>query len=135
MQQDSGATQRNHTLINNLPSGYHRDVQLTKECLFPAIGSLKECLDMLHFMLQHLEVKTDTITKSIYKYMFSVEAVNEEVLNGIPFRDAYKKVGLEIESEKFEPDFKVKHSHEGSIGNLCNHQIEAQMHHVLSKFD
>jgi argininosuccinate lyase len=122
-------------LINNLPSGYHRDVQLTKECLFPAIGSLKECLDMLHFMLQHLEVKTDTITQSIYKYMFSVEAVNEEVLNGIPFRDAYKKVGLEIESEKFEPDFKVKHSHEGSIGNLCNHQIEAQMHHVLSKFD
>lgn len=122
-------------LINNLPSGYHRDVQLTKECVFPGIGSLKECLDMLHFMLQHIEVKTDTVNQSIYKYMFSVEAVNEEVLKGIPFRDAYKKVGLKIESGTFEPNFKVKHSHEGSIGNLCNHQIEMQMKSVLAKFD
>jgi argininosuccinate lyase len=122
-------------LINNLPSGYHRDVQLTKECLFPAIDSLKDCLEMLHFMLQHVEVKTDTVNQSIYKYMFSVEQVNEEVLNGVAFRDAYKKVGLEIENGHFEPNFNVKHSHEGSIGNLCNHHIEAQMNSVLLKFE
>jgi argininosuccinate lyase len=122
-------------LINNLPSGYHRDVQLTKECVFPAITSLKDCLEMLHFMLQYIHIEKDTINQSIYKYMFSVEAVNEEVLNGIPFRDAYKKVGLEIESGKFEPNLKVKHSHEGSIGNLCNHHIEDQMKSVLAKFD
>lgn len=122
-------------LINNLPSGYHRDVQLTKECVFPAITTLKECLEMLHFMLQHIQIEKDTVNKTIYQYMFSVEAVNEQVLNGLPFRDAYKKVGIEIENGEFQPNFKLKHSHEGSIGNLCNDQIEAQMTSVLSKFN
>ena len=97
--------------------------------------NLKDCCDMLLFMLKNIEIKTDSINQSIYKYMFSVETVNEEVLKGMPFRDAYKKVGLEIESGEFKPDFNVKHSHEGSIGNLCNHQIQAQMKEVLSQFN
>ncbi|MDR6968633.1 argininosuccinate lyase [Flavobacterium arsenatis] len=122
-------------LTNNLPSGYHRDVQLTKEALFPAIKSLKECLEMLHFMLQHIEVKTDIEKDAKYNYMFSVESVNQQVLDGIPFRDAYKNIGLAIENKEFIPNHNLSHSHEGSIGNLCNDLIEKAFEKVIAKFN
>lgn len=122
-------------LTNNLPSGYHRDVQLTKEVLFPAVKSIKECLEMLHFMLQHIEVKKDIVQDPKYKYMFSVESVNQQVLDGIPFRDAYKNIGLAIEEDAFVPDLSISHTHEGSIGNLCNEFIEKAFEEVISKFN
>jgi argininosuccinate lyase len=122
-------------LTNNLPSGYHRDVQLTKEALFPAIQSLKECLDMLHFMLQHIEIKRDIVKDSKYNYMFSVENVNQQVLNGVPFRDAYKNIGLAIENKDFSPNYEIHHTHEGSIGNLGNALIEKAFKKVVSKFN
>jgi argininosuccinate lyase len=122
-------------LTNNLPSGYNRDSQLTKEGLFPAIKSLKECLEMLDFMLQHIEIKTDIVKDKKYDYMFSVENVNQQVLDGIPFRDAYKNIGLAIENNDFVPNYGINHTHEGSIGNLCNHLIEAAFSKVISKFN
>ena len=121
-------------LTNNLPSGYHRDVQLTKEALFPAIQSLKECLEMLNFMLQNIEIKTDIVKDSNYDFMFSVESVNQKVLEGIPFRDAYKNIGLAIENQDFVPNHEVNHTHEGSIGNLRNDLIEDAFKKVISKF-
>ena len=122
-------------LTNNLPSGYHRDVQLTKEALFPAIQSLKECLEMLQFMLQHIEVKKDIVKDAKYNYMFSVESVNQQVLEGIPFRDAYKNIGITIENQDFIPNYEVNHTHEGSIGNLRNELIEEAFKKVISKFN
>lgn len=122
-------------LTNNLPSGYHRDVQLTKEALFPAIQSLKECLEMLQFMLQHIEVKKDIVKDSKYNYMFSVESVNQQVLDGVPFRDAYKNIGLAIENQSFIPSYEIHHTHEGSIGNLRNDLIEDAFKKVISKFN
>lgn len=122
-------------LTNNLPSGYHRDVQLTKEALFPAIQSLKECLDMLQFMLQHIEIKKDIVKDSKYNYMFSVESVNQLVLDGIPFRDAYKNIGLAIENQEFIPSYEINHTHEGSIGNLRNDLVEDAFKKVISKFN
>lgn len=121
-------------LTNNLPSGYHRDCQLTKEGLFPAIKSLKECLEMLNFMLQHIEIKTDIVKDKKYDYMFSVENVNQQVLDGIPFRDAYKNIGVAIENKEFIPNYNINHTHEGSIGNLCNDLIEEAFNKVISKF-
>lgn len=121
-------------LTNNLPSGYHRDVQLTKEALFPAIQSLKECLEILNFMLQHIEIKNDIVKDSKYDYIFSVESVNQKVLEGIPFRDAYKNIGLAIENQDFVPNHEVNHTHEGSIGNLRNDLIEDAFKKVISKF-
>ena len=122
-------------LTNNLPSGYHRDVQLTKEALFPAIQSLKECLEMLHFMLQHIEIKKDIVKDSKYNYMFSVESVNQQVLDGVPFRDAYKNIGIAIENQDFVPNHEVNHTHEGSIGNLRNDLVEDPFKKVISKFN
>jgi argininosuccinate lyase len=122
-------------LTNNLPSGYHRDGQLTKEGLFPAIKSLKECIEMLDFMLQHIEIKTDIVKDKKYDYMFSVENVNQQVLDGIPFRDAHKNIGLAIDNNDFVPNYGINHTHEGSIGNLCNHLIEAAFSKVISKFN
>jgi len=114
-------------LSNNLPSGYHRDMQLTKESLFPAIKELKDCISMTKFMLEQIHVKDDILKNEKYKYLFSVEAVNAQVLNGIPFRDAYKNVGKAIEKDDFNPEFELKHTHEGSIGNLCNDEIKREM--------
>jgi argininosuccinate lyase len=114
-------------LTNNLPSGYHRDMQLTKESLFPAIAELKSCLQMTEFMLQHIKVKDDILKDEKYKDLFSVEVVNKEVLSGTPFREAYKKVGNTIEKGNFKPSTKVDHTHEGSIGNLCNDSIKKEM--------
>lgn len=122
-------------LTNNLPSGYHRDCQLTKEGLFPAIKSLKECLEMLNFMLQHIEIKTDILKDSKYNYMFSVENVNQLVLEGIPFREAYKNIGLAIENNEFVPNDTVNHTHVGSIGNLANNLIEEAFNKTISKFN
>src|ERR1700761_3799764 len=114
-------------MTTNLPSGYHRELQLLKELLFPAFDDLKNCLHMATFMLQHIEVKTDILNDPKYAYLFSVEEVNRLVLNGTPFRDAYKQVGLAIEQGNFNPNKKVNHTHEGSIGNLGNEQIKASM--------
>src|SRR6202012_4582661 len=122
-------------MTTNLPSGYHRELQLLKELLFPAFTDLKACLHMAAFMLQHIEVKTDILNDPKYAYLFSVDEVNKMVLSGTPFRDAYKQVGLAIEQGDFNPDKKVNHTHEGSIGNLGSEQIKASMHSLLSSFN
>ena len=119
----------------NLPSGYHRDLQLLKELLFPAFSDLKNCLHMATFMLQNITVKTDILNDPKYAYLFSVEEVNRLVLSGIPFRDAYKQVGAAIEQGKFSPDKQVNHTHEGSIGNLGNDQITAAFNKLVKSFD
>lgn len=123
-------------LVNNLPSGYHRDLQLTKEILFPAIETLKDCLQMTRLMLSNMSVTENILDDPKYKYLFSVEAVNELVNKGIPFRDAYKQVGNDIEAGTFNFDYKkqLHHTHEGSIGNLYNDYISVAMDKVLSKF-
>jgi argininosuccinate lyase len=123
-------------LLANLPSGYHRDLQLTKEILFPAIEELKACLQMTRLMLQNLSVKSNILDDEKYKYLFSVEAVNELVNKGIPFREAYKEVGNQIEKGEFNFDYKkqLHHVHEGSIGNLCNNEIVQVMEAVIEKF-
>ncbi len=121
-------------LTNNLPSGYHRDLQLTKEILFPAIDSLKECLEILIYTLPNIEVKEGILEDEKYKYIFSVEKINEEVKNGNSFRDAYVKVGNDIENNDFKYDSKdLNHTHQGSIGNLCLEEISHQFHKISSK--
>lgn len=121
-------------LTNNLPSGYHRDMQLTKEILFPAIDSLKECLEILIYTLPNIEVKDGILEDVKYKYIFSVEKINEEVKNGSSFRDAYIKVGNDIENNEFQYDAKeLNHTHQGSIGNLCLEEISHQFHKISSK--
>lgn len=114
-------------LTNNLPSGYHRDMQLTKECLFPAIITLKECLDMLQVMLENISVKQNILSDEKYLNLFTVEVVNELVLSGIPFREAYKIVSKQVEENQFEYNSKsINHIHEGSIGNLQNDKIREE---------
>jgi argininosuccinate lyase len=120
---------------SNLPSGYHRDMQLLKEILFPAIQNLKDCLRMCHLMLSNVTVKANILDDEKYKFLFSVEEVNKLVLSGVPFRDAYKKVGLDIEQGKYNPDTVVKHTHEGSIGNLNLKEIEKLMANVVKSFE
>lgn len=121
-------------LTNNLPSGYHRDLQLTKEILFPAIDSLKECLEILIYTLPNIEVKDNILDDEKYKYIFSVEKINEEVKNGKTFRDAYIQIGQEIENDLFEYDYKeLNHSHQGSLGNLCLDEIEYQFNKMRDK--
>ncbi|MCM5530689.1 argininosuccinate lyase [Parasegetibacter sp. NRK P23] len=121
-------------MTTNLPSGYHRDLQLLKEHLFPAFDTLEDCLDMVHLMLSNIEVNKDILEDSKYKYLFSVEEVNKAVLNGMPFRDAYKKIGLDIEQGSYTYATGVEHTHEGSIGNLCNEEIRRMMLNELEKF-
>ena len=123
-------------LINNLPSGYHRDLQLTKEILFPAIEELKACLQMTRLMLSHMEVRDAILDDEKYKYLFSVEAVNELVNKGVPFREAYKEIGNQIDKGAFHFDYRKRlhHTHEGSIGNLSNDKIVGEMEKVLGKF-
>lgn len=118
----------------NLPSGYHRDMQLLKEILFPAIQSLKDCLQMAHLMISNIVVKENLLSDDKYKFLFSVEEVNRLVLTGMPFRDAYKKVGLDIESGKYDPERTVNHTHEGSIGNLQLDAITAGMNKAIESF-
>lgn len=122
-------------LTTNLPSGYHRDMQLLKEKLFPAIQALKDCLKLMQLMLSNIRVKENILKDDQYKFLFSVEEVNKLVLSGMPFRDAYKKVGLDIEQGNYNPAKEVNHTHEGSIGNLNNKQVEQMMDQTLAKFD
>lgn len=119
-------------MTTNLPSGYHRDLQLLKEHLFPAFIQLRSCIEMAALMIQHMEVKKDLLEDVKYQYLFSVEEVNKLVLSGMPFRDAYKKVGLDIEQGKFTNSTKIAHVHEGSIGNLCNEEIAKEMKKVVA---
>lgn len=124
-------------LLTNLPSGYHRDLQLTKEILFPAIEELKACLQLTKLMLSNIKVKDGILKDEKYKYLFSVEAVNALVNKGIPFREAYKQVGDQIEKGEFTYDATqtLHHTHEGSIGNLSNGEIKNAMEKILGKFD
>jgi argininosuccinate lyase len=123
-------------LLTNLPSGYHRDLQLTKEILFPAIEELKSCLQLMQLMLSHLEVKDEILADPKYQYLFSVEAVNALVNSGTPFREAYRQVGNAIENGDFSFDVSkgLHHTHEGSIGNPGNNEIKAAFEAVLIKF-
>ena len=121
-------------ILNNLPSGYFRDMQLIKEAFLPAFDELKSILAMVNAMLSEVKVNTSLADDDRYKYMFSVEEVNRLTHDGMPFRDAYKKVGLDIEAGKFEPVREVHHTHEGSIGNLCNDKITALFDRTLSDF-
>jgi len=121
-------------MITNLPSGYHRDLQLLKENLFPAITSLNECLEIATFMFQNITIKDDILKDKKYDYLFSVEVVNDLALQGVPFREAYKIVGEQIENGTFAPSSQIHHTHEGSIGNLCNEEIAATMQAVLAQF-
>jgi len=119
----------------NLPSGYQRDLQLLKEHIIPAFENLQSCLQMAGLMLSNIQVKKDLLRDEKYKYLFSVEEVNKLVLQGIPFRDAYKKIGLDIEAGNFNYTPATAHTHEGSIGNLCNKQIQQMMENVIEKFN
>ena len=122
-------------LTNNLPSGYHRDMQLTKECLFPAIIELKNCLNITWLMLEHICVKPDILKDEKYKNLFTVEEVNNLTLSGIPFRDAYKTIANQIEKNQFEYDTTLVHTHEGSMGNLCNNKIKEEFEKLLKKIN
>lgn len=124
------------TLIsNNLPSGYFRDMQIIKEIFVPAFTELIDCLEMTSLIISKLKVNTQIIDDQRYNLMFSVEEVNRRVLNGIPFRDAYKQVGIEIEAGNYHPDKIIKHTHEGSIGNLYNDEITTYKNKILSDFN
>jgi len=124
------------TLITtNLPSGYHRDLQMIKENFMPAFQNLKECLYMTSFMLEKIRIHSDIVKDEKYRYMFSVELVNQLVLEGLPFRDAYVEVGKRIEQGAFDIPGALEHTHEGSLGNLCNDQIADRFQKVLSEFE
>lgn len=114
-------------ITTNLPSGYHRDLQLVKETLFPALEELKSCLSIGNFMLERIEVNRGATEGEIYDYMFSVETVNRLVMEGLPFREAYQVVGKDINGGNFKPEREIHHTHEGSIGNLCNEEIREKM--------
>jgi len=118
-------------MTTNLPSGYHRDLQLLKEHLFPAFAQLKNCIAMASLMIENMEVKKGLLEDPKYQFLFSVEEVNKLVNGGMPFRDAYKKVGIDIEAGNFTYSTQINHTHEGSIGNLCTAQIKAQMKLVV----
>ena len=114
-------------IMNNLPCGYFRDLQIIKELFLPAFGEIKECIAMATYIIKRIEVNESILEDNRYDAMFSVEEVNRLAAEGMPFRDAYKKVGLDIEAGTFTPNKKINHTHEGSIGNLCNEQITALM--------
>ncbi|MCS4228637.1 argininosuccinate lyase [Sphingobacterium sp. BIGb0165] len=122
-------------MTTNLPSGYHRDLQLLKENLFPAFKSLNECLEIATFMLANISVKDNILDDPKYDYLFSVEVVNNEVLKGVPFREAYRTIGIDIDEGRFKPSKEVNHTHEGSIGNLCNDQIQRMFQQVKATFE
>ena len=121
-------------MTTNLPSGYHRDLQLLKEHLFPAFRTLKDCIELAGLMLSSITINQDILQDEKYKYLFSVEEVNKLVNQGMPFRDAYKKVGRDIEAGQFTYSTDLQHTHEGSIGNLCTAEIRQQMEQVVAGF-
>lgn len=118
-------------LTTNLPLGYNRDLQLLKDIIFPATDELVNCLDMAEFMLRHIKVNEDILSDPKYDYLFTVEDVNRLALSGMPFRDAYKTVGMQVQRGEYKPTRSVHHTHEGSIGNLCNDRIAAKMQRVM----
>ena len=121
-------------LSANLPLGYNRDLQLMKDIIFPATTELTDCLEMAEFMLQHIKVKTGILDDKLYDYIFTVEDVNRLASSGMPFRDAYKKIGLEVQQGSYKPSRSVHHTHLGSIGNLANDRIASKMESLLSNF-
>ena len=129
-----GLPQQIILISNNLPSGYFRDLQIIKEVFLPAFDELKDCLRMVTHMMREVKVNEHILDDDKYSLLFSVEEVNRRALAGMPFRDAYKQVGLDIEAGKFIPSKSVNHTHEGSIGNLCNESITAMMRSVIGSF-
>lgn len=129
-----GLPQQITLICNNLPSGYFRDLQIIKEMFLPAFDELKDCLRMTSHMMREVKVNEHILNDDKYALLFSVEEVNRLVLEGVPFRDAYKRVGLDIEAGKFIPNKTVHHTHEGSIGNLCNDQITMLMQQIIDGF-
>ena len=121
-------------IVSNLPSGYHRDFQLLKESIFPAVEELKMCLKACSLMLDGIKIHADVIKDEKYKYMFSVEVLNKLVSSGVPFRDAYREVGKQINEGTYIPDYNLSHTLEGSIGNLCNDKIEKKLDDVIRSF-
>jgi argininosuccinate lyase len=122
-------------IINNLPSGYFRDLQMVKEVFLPSFKELNDCLNITGLALENMSVNEGILNDPKYDYLFSVEAVNELVLKGIPFREAYKQVGQQIEAGEFKPEKKVNHVHEGSIGNLCLPEIGQKKNEILKRFN
>ena len=122
-------------IMNNLPSGYFRDLQIIKELFLPAFAELKECLAMATYIIERIEVNKEILNDSRYDAMFSVEEVNRLASEGMPFRDAYKKVGLDIEAGTFTPCKDIRHTHEGSIGNLCNEEVKKIMYGIYEAMD
>ena len=120
-------------LTANLPLGYHRDLQLLKDIIFPATTEICSCLDMCDFMLQNIRVNGDILSDSRYDYLFTVEDVNRLTFGGMPFRDAYREVGMQVQRGEYKPTKEVKHTHEGSIGNLCNKEIADKMRCVAEQ--
>lgn len=136
-----GKTNRLQSLSNeialmtaNLPLGYNRDLQLLKDIIFPATTTLIECLDMCDFMLQHIRVNSNILDDPKYDYLFTVEDVNRMVLDGTPFREAYRTIGIKVNRGEYNPTKEVHHTHVGSIGNLCNDRIAGKMVKIMSKF-
>jgi argininosuccinate lyase len=121
-------------IANNLPSGYFRDLQIIKEVFLPAFEELKDCLQMATYIMNEIKVNEHILDDDRYSLIFSVEEVNRLAREGMPFRDAYKKVGLDIEAGRFTPCKEVHHTHEGSIGNLCNDAIADLMQQVVDGF-
>ncbi len=121
-------------IMNNLPSGYFRDLQIIKEIFIPVFDELKDCLKMTTHIMRDVKIRENILDDPKYDFIFSVEEVNRLVLSGMPFRDAYKKVGLDIEAGKFTPNKNIHHTHEGSIGNLCNDKIQDLMEKSMKEF-
>jgi len=122
-------------MTTNLPLGYHRDLQLLKEHIIPAFENLQACIQMAGLMLSNVVIKKDILSDEKYKYLFSVEEVNKLVLQGVPFRDAYKQIGLSIEKGEFTHSSPINHTHEGSIGNLCNKEIRQKMEDIIQSYN
>jgi argininosuccinate lyase len=120
--------------MNNLPSGYFRDLQIIKEVFLPAFQELRDCLQMSAYIIRKMEVNEEILSDPRYDLMFSVEEVNRLATEGMPFRDAYRKVGLDIEAGNFTPNKDIRHTHEGSIGNLCNDEISQLMDSLVGEF-
>ncbi len=129
-----GAPNTIRLISGNLPSGYFRDMQIIKEVFIPLFDEIKDCIDITSYAIENIEVEHDIMSDPRYKYAFSVEEVNRRALAGTPFRDAYRQVGIEIEQGKFDFHGHIRHTHEGSIGNLCNDKIRAKMDRITSRF-
>ena len=129
-----GAPNTIRLISGNLPSGYFRDMQIIKEVFIPLFEEMKDCIDITAYAIENIEVEKDIMKDPRYKYAFSVEEVNRRALAGTPFRDAYRQVGMEIEEGHFDFNGQINHTHEGSIGNLCNDKIRQKMDNILARF-